>query len=111
MKFVKFASICAAVLLAAGTAQGFDPEAGDGNKGKDDVAKCKACHDGTKTAKLNPGSKTKKQWSRFFEEDQKKLVAKHADWATFGLSNDQLQNIHRFLVERALDSDKPQTCD
>lgn len=111
MRFIKVASIFAALLLAVGTAQGFDPEAGDSAKGKDDIAKCRTCHDGSKTAKLNPGAKTKKQWTRYFDDDQKKLVSKHADWASLALTADQLQNIHRFMIERALDSDKPQTCD
>jgi cytochrome c2 len=111
MKCIKTAAIFAALFLAVSTAQGFDPEAGDGDKGKEDIKKCRECHDGSKTDKLNPSSKTKKQWGRYFKDDQKKLKKKHADWDSLAYSTDLLQNVHRYLNGAALDSDKPQTCD
>ncbi len=112
MKVFKIAAILTGLMFAAGMAHAFDLEAGDPVKGKEAlVAKCKVCHDGSKAKKVSPASKTKKQWGRYFSKDQKKLKRKHADWDSFGLSIDTLQNIHRYMNASALDSDKPQTCD
>lgn len=111
MRFFRIASVMAALLLAVGSAQAFDPEAGDGTKGKEDMKQCRKCHDGSTAVKLSPSGKTKKQWGRYFKSDYKKLQKKHADWDSLGYSTELLQNVHRFLVEHALDSDKPQTCD
>lgn len=111
MKVFKIAAIAAALMMAASMAQAFDLEAGDSAKGKEEMAQCKKCHDGTKTEKMNPSGKTKKQWARYFDDDQKKLKKKHADWDSFGVSEEVLQNIHQYLNSAALDSDKPQTCD
>ncbi len=112
MKVFKVAAILIGFMFAAGIAQAFDMEAGDAAKGKDQLnTKCKTCHDGSKAKKISPAAKTKKQWGRYFDKDQKKLKRKHADWDSLGYSMDTLHNVHRYLNSSALDSDKPQTCD
>ena len=111
MKSVVITSIVAAFFLVGTAVQGMDLEAGDSAKGKEELKICRECHDGTKASKLNPSSKTKKQWARYFKEDAKKLAKKHDDWAGLGYADEMLQNVHRYLSGHALDSDKPQTCD
>jgi len=111
MKLSRIFAITMALALSVSVAHGFDPEAGDAGQGKEDWKKCRDCHDGSKGEKLSPSAKTKKQWGRYFNDDYAKLKKKHADWDSFAYSTEFLQNVHRFLNEHALDSDKPQTCD
>lgn len=106
MRLFKLVSVVATLGLAIGTAQ-----AGDAGQGKAEINKCRACHDGRQAVKLSPAGKTRKQWGRYFKDDYKKLVKKHVEWESFGYSDEMLQEVQRFLVEHALDSDKPQTCD
>jgi hypothetical protein len=105
------AVITALLLLPASLAFAFNPDGGDLAKGKESFTVCRKCHDGSKATSLSPSSKTKKQWGRFFEEDMAKLKKKMPEWDSWGYTNDFLENVHRYVVEHALDSDKPQTCD
>lgn len=111
MKMSTMAIISALVLLPA-SALAFNPEGGDPAKGKEAfTANCRKCHDGKKATNLSPGSKTKKQWERYFENDFEKLKKKMPEWDSWNLGNETLENIYRYAVDHALDSDKPQTCD
>jgi len=111
MRIFKAATLITVCLFVVSTAHGIDPEAGTSAQGKEDIGQCRQCHNGEATKKLNPSSKTKKQWARYFKDEFKKLKRKHSDWASYEYKTDLLQNIHRYLNAHALDSDKPQTCD
>lgn len=111
MKQLLTALIIGALAFGVGTATAFNPDGGDAGQGKEDFKKCRACHDGNKAKTLSPSGKTKKQWGRYFKDDFKKLKKKMPDFDTYGISAAQLENIHRYLSDHALDSDKPQTCD
>lgn len=111
MKTYRTAIITALLLLPAAFVFGFNPEAGDPAKGKVSFGVCRKCHDGSKATNLSPSSKTKKQWGRYFENDFEKLKKKMPEWDSWGYTNEFLEDVHRYAVEHALDSDKPQTCD
>jgi len=111
MKRYSMAVIAALMLLPTHLAFAFNPDGGDPAKGKDAFAVCRKCHDGSKAANLSPAHKTKKQWARYFEEDFAKLKKKMPEWDSWGYTNEFLEDVYRYAVDHALDSDKPQTCD
>ena len=111
MKMSKTLVLTACLVLASSSAFAFDPEGGDSDKGKEAFATCRECHDGGKAKNLSPAHKTKKQWSRYFAKDFKKLKRKMPDFDSAGYDDAFLEDVHRYLVDHALDSDKPQTCD
>lgn len=111
MKMYRIGMIAALALLPASLAFAFNPEGGDPEKGKDAFGVCRKCHDGGKATNLSPAHKTKKQWERYFEEDFAKLKKKMPEWDSWGYTNEFVENVYRYAVDHALDSDKPQTCD
>jgi len=68
---------------------------------------CKTCHTRKGTGgKLSPLQKTQAQWRLYFKNDQ------HSDkpeiWK--GLSKKDQNNLLKFFLDFALDSDQPETC-
>ena len=68
---------------------------------------CKSCHakDG-EGGKLSPLMKTQAQWRIYFNDDQHK--GKPEIWE--GLSKKDKDNLLKFFLDFALDSDQPETC-
>lgn len=111
MKMYRTAVMTVLLLLPTSLALAFNPDGGDAVKGKESFAVCRKCHDGSKATSMSPSSKTKKQWGRYFENDFEKLKKKMPEWDSWGYTTEFLEDVHRYAVEHALDSDKPQTCD
>lgn len=90
-----------------------DLSKGDSQRGKAIFREvCRSCHDGSKTKKISPMHKTMAQWKRFFDNDMARLKEKHPNAEMFKkLSNEDFENIYRFVQDGALDSEQPQTCD
>ena len=68
---------------------------------------CKTCHtsDG-EGGKLSPIMKTQAQWRLYFKDD--KHAKKPAVWE--GMSKKDKENLLKFFLDFALDSDQPETC-
>jgi len=111
MKMYRTTLMTALLLATTSLAFAFNPDGGDPAKGKEAFGTCRKCHDGSKATSMSPSSKTKKQWERYFENDFEKLKKKMPEWDSWGYSNEFLENVYRYSVDHALDSDKPQTCD
>jgi cytochrome c5 len=107
------------IVLALALVVGFtyayalDQNKGDVAKGKQLYREvCRSCHDGSKAKKLTPMHKTMAQWKRLFDNDMAKLKEKHQGNEQFNkISSDDFVHIYRFVMEGALDSEQPQTCD
>ncbi len=75
-----------------------------------------ACHAGeTEGVKeLNPTSKTQKQWERYFNEENEKLIEEHSkgelDEILEKFKEQDYKDILKYLRDHAADSDQPQTC-
>ena len=111
MKVAKIIVLGSIMVMSSSIALAFNFDGGDLAKGKDSFTVCRECHDGGKAKNLSPAHKTKKQWFRYFSKDFKKLRRKMPDWDSYGYSEEFLEDVYRYLVNHALDSDKPQTCD
>ena len=112
IKIVRNVVVIALIGLFTTTAQAFDPEGGDASLGKSAfTTKCRSCHNGSKAVNMSPAQKTQKQWNRFFAKDFKKLKRKMPDFDSYGIPEKELEHILAYLVNGALDSAKPQTCE
>lgn len=90
-----------------------DLNKGDLKKGKELYREvCRSCHDGVKAKKVTPMHKTMAQWKRLFDNDMARLKERHQGNDIFNkISNDDFEHIYKFIIEGALDSEQPQTCD
>lgn len=90
-----------------------DLKKGDANKGKQiyrDV--CRSCHDGSKAKKVTPMHKTTAQWKKLFDNDMARLKEKHEGNDVFNkIKVEDFDHIYKFVIDGALDSEQPQTCD
>jgi mono/diheme cytochrome c family protein len=76
-------------------------------------ANCRVCHDGTQSAvKLEPITKTMKQWESAFAEDGKVAHCLPLVKEKVGkdLTDQDLLDIQSYLVQHAADSDQPASC-
>lgn len=89
----------------------FDMSAGSDRKGRYIFRKCLACHKKKGAPIISPGDRTKKAWSRFFEQDYKKFKRYMPDFDTYKYTDGQMEDLHQFLVKYALDAEKPKTCE
>lgn len=104
---------CLLILAFFGMAYAVDSRKGDANKGKQIYREvCRSCHDGSKAKKVTPMHKTTAQWKRLFDNDMARLREKHQGVEEFNkIKQEDFDHIYRFVLEGALDSEQPQTCD
>lgn len=68
---------------------------------------CKTCHvQDAAGGKLSPLQKTQAQWRAYFKDDQHKV--KPEVWEK--LDKKDRENLLKFFLDFALDSDQPETC-
>ncbi|NCO50475.1 MAG: cytochrome c [Deltaproteobacteria bacterium] len=68
---------------------------------------CKTCHvEGAEGGKISPLQKTQAQWREFFKKNQHQV--KPDVWKK--LSDKERENLLKFFLDFALDSDQPETC-
>ncbi|MBU1986969.1 MAG: hypothetical protein KJ846_07050, partial [Proteobacteria bacterium] len=60
---------------------------------------------------ISPADRTKAAWDRYFANDFKKLKKDMPEFDTYGFTMDQMQHLHQFVLEYALDASKPKTCE
>lgn len=89
----------------------FDMTAGDATKGRYIFRKCLACHKKNKAVIISPGDRTKKAWSRFFDNDFRKFKRYMPKFDTYKYSVSQMEHLHQFFLKYALDAEKPKTCE
>ncbi len=102
-----------AVMFCVTYVYALDLNKGDATKGKEVYRQtCRSCHDGSKAKKVTPMHKTMAQWKRLFDNDMARLKEKHEGNEIFNkISNEDMEHIYKFIMEGALDSEQPQTCD
>lgn len=89
----------------------FDMSAGSDRKGRYIFRKCLACHKKRGAPTLSPADRTKKAWSRFFEQDYRKFKRYMPEFDTYKYTDGQMEDLHQFLIKYALDAEKPKTCE
>ena len=89
----------------------FDMSAGSDRKGRYIFRKCLACHKKNGAPVVSPGDRTRKAWSRFFEQDFRKFKRYMPKFDTYKYSIGQMEDLHQFLLKYALDAEKPKTCE
>ncbi len=89
----------------------FDMSAGSDRKGRYIFRKCLACHKKNSAPVISPGDRTRKAWSRFFEQDFRKFKRYMPKFDTYKYSVGQMEDLHQFLLKYALDAEKPKTCE
>lgn len=89
----------------------FDMAAGSDRKGRYIFRKCLSCHKKSGAPLVSPGDRTRKAWSRFFENDFRKFKRYMPKFDTYKYSDGQMEDLHQFFLKYALDSDKPKTCE
>ena len=89
----------------------FDMSAGSDRKGRYIFRKCLACHKKSGAPIISPGDRTRKAWSRFFEQDFRKFKRYMPKFDTYKYSVGQMEDLHQFFLKYALDSEKPKTCE
>ncbi len=95
----------------AGTTAAFNPAAGDPTKGRYVFRKCLTCHKKNKGPIISPADRTIAAWDRFFADDYKKFKKVMPQFDTYGYTTEQMQNLHKFVTQYALDAAKPRTCE
>ncbi len=101
----------AASKTSATNQEKFDMDAGNAGKGRYIFRKCLACHKKNNAPILSPADRTKKAWDRFFTNDFKKLKKAMPEFDTYNYSIAQLEHLHQFFRQYALDAEKPKTCE
>ncbi|MCA1933240.1 MAG: cytochrome c [Calditerrivibrio sp.] len=69
------------------------------------------CH--KKGVEIVPNSYTSSKWESYFANNMKKLkeVHKSGELEKSKLTDEELVNIHQYLIEHSLDSRAPETCE
>lgn len=98
-----FASAMAAGLLffAVQDVQAFDQNGGNALWGEYAIRTCRSCHKGKGLTSLDPRERSLAKWQELFDDDYKKLRDLNHDFPAVGISDRQLENIHRYLMETA----------
>lgn len=88
-------------LFSGQNADAFDNKAGNALWGKYAIETCRSCHEEQGLASLEPSEKTVQEWESFFEDNYQKLRELKHDFAAAGINDNQLENIHRYIIEAA----------
>ncbi|MFH2124751.1 MAG: hypothetical protein ABIJ50_14880 [Pseudomonadota bacterium] len=89
----------------------FNASAGDSRKGRYVFRKCLTCHKKNDAPVISPADRTKAAWDRYFANDFKKLKKDMPKFDTYGFTISQMEHLHKFVLEYALDASKPKTCE
>lgn len=89
----------------------FNPAAGDAIRGRYVFRKCLTCHKKNNASVISPADRTKAAWDRFFTPDFKKFKKEMPKFETYGFSATQMEDLHQFVLQYALDADHPKTCE
>jgi cytochrome c2 len=89
----------------------FNMAAGDPTKGRNVFRKCLTCHKKNNGPVISPADRTIAAWDRFFVGDYKKFKRAMPQFDTYGYTVEQMQNLHKFVTQYALDAAKPKTCE
>ncbi len=89
----------------------FSLTAGDSSKGRYVFRKCLTCHKKNSAKVISPADRTKAAWDRFFDDDFKKFKKEMPQFETYGFTVVQMQDLHQFVLQYALDAQKPKTCE
>ena len=105
MRRMTTAVMAGLLLFGAHEVQAFDEKGGNALWGKYAIQTCRSCHKAKGLSSLEPGEKSAAEWGSFFADGYKKLRARKHDFSVMGINDRQLENIHRYLVEEAVDSE------
>ncbi len=89
----------------------FDFAAGDSVKGRYVFRRCLTCHKKNKAPIISPADRTKAAWDRFFIDDFKRFKKSMPKFDTYGFTVEQMEHLHRFVLQYALDGERPKTCE
>lgn len=89
----------------------FDMEAGSSRRGRYTFRKCLSCHKKNNAPVISPGDRTKKAWDRYFDRDFRKFKRAMPKFDTYKFSVTQMEDLHQFLRQYALDAAQPKTCE
>ncbi len=98
-----FASAMATGLLffAVQDVQAFNPDGGNALWGEYAIRTCRSCHKGKGLTSLDPRERSLEKWQEVFADDYKRLRDLDHDFPAVGISDRQLENIHRYLIDTA----------
>ena len=89
----------------------FNPAAGDSSKGRYVFRRCLACHKKNNASIISPADRTKAAWDRYFTADFKKFKKEMPQFDTYDFTVAQMEHLHQFVLQYALDGQKPKTCE
>lgn len=89
----------------------FNPAAGDSAKGRYVFRKCLTCHKKNNGKIISPADRTIAAWDRYFADDFKKFKKDMPQFDTYGFTATQMEDLHKFVQQYALDASKPKTCE
>jgi cytochrome c2 len=89
----------------------FDFAAGDSIKGRYVFRRCLTCHKKNNATIISPADRTMAAWDRFFTGDYKKFKKAMPQFDTYGYTVEQMEHLHRFVLQYALDGLRPKTCE
>ncbi|WP_277656933.1 cytochrome c [Seleniivibrio woodruffii] len=106
----KIMLVVLALAFTASTVFAFDFNGGDGRKGKRLWKRYHTqCADGkTLPNKVGASTKTQAQWKDAFNNPSKLPCG--GKWADGIKTEEDMQNVFRYLFDHAADSDQPETC-
>ena len=97
--------------VEAGTVGVFNPAAGDSARGRYVFRKCLTCHKKNNGKIISPADRTIAAWDRYFADDFKKFKKDMPLFDTYGFTVTQMEDLHKFVQQYALDALKPKTCE
>lgn len=89
----------------------FNPAAGDSARGRYVFRKCLTCHKKNNGKIISPADRTMAAWDRYFADDFKKFKKDMPQFDTYGFTVTQMEDLHKFVQQYALDAQKPKTCE
>lgn len=89
----------------------FNASAGDSSKGRYVFRRCLTCHKKSDAPIISPADRTKAAWDRYFANDFKKFKKDMPKFDTYGFTVEQMEHLHQFVLQYALDAQKPKTCE
>ena len=101
MKFFASAMAIGLLFFAVQDVQAFDPDGGNALWGEYAIRTCRSCHKGKGLTSLDPRERSLEKWQELFKNDYKRLRDLDHDFPAVGISDRQLENIHRYLVDTA----------
>jgi len=92
-------------------ARAFDLAAGDSAKGRYVFRRCLTCHKKNNGPIISPADRTMAAWDRFFINDFQRFKKAMPKFDTYGYTVEQMEHLHRFVLQYALDGQRPKTCE